>query len=454
MLRKHSQTFLLLIKLFDTFIIIASFLFAYHAIFRSLTIQFQYVILLIAVIILWFSIATILKSYETQRTHPFLHEIRLLAQAKLIILFLISLPLFYFKHSFSRRFIVIYFASSFLGFLLLRINVRMLLRYIRKKGYNIRRLIIVGGGTLAKTVFDKVQKHPEFGYENPIILADVVENEELKPLIKGTANDLEKFIKEYKADDVIVAFPLSREKDITKIVTRCEMAGIRVRIVPDFLQFIHSRAIMEDFDNLPLIGLRTEPLLSLWNRIIKRSFDIVFSFFVLTLFLPLFIIIALLVKLTSKGPILFIQERVGVNNKPFNIYKFRTMYLQKKEESDTVWTTKNDSRITPLGKILRKTNLDELPQFYNVLIGNMSVVGPRPEREYFADKFASEIKAYRIRHLVRVGITGWAQVNGLRGDTSISERIKYDLYYIENWSFFFDIKIILMTVLGKNINAI
>jgi exopolysaccharide biosynthesis polyprenyl glycosylphosphotransferase len=210
---------------------------------------------------------------------------------------------------------------------------------------------------------------------------------------------------------------------------------------------------MEDIDNLPLIGLRPEPLLSLSNRFVKRGFDLAFSAAVLVLLSPVFALIALLIKLTSRGPIFFSQERIGHNNRTFNLYKFRTMRVQSKQESDTVWTTRNDTRVTPIGRFLRKTNLDEFPQFYNVLIGNMSVVGPRPEREYFADRFATEIRGYRIRHLVRVGITGWAQVNGLRGDTSIPERVKYDLDYLENWSFWFDLKIIFLTLFGKNNNA-
>jgi lipopolysaccharide/colanic/teichoic acid biosynthesis glycosyltransferase len=168
---------------------------------------------------------------------------------------------------------------------------------------------------------------------------------------------------------------------------------------------------------------------------------------------PLFIVVALLVKATSRGPVFFVQDRIGTNNRPFHLYKFRTMRVQSRQESDRIWTTKDDSRVTIVGRVLRKTNIDELPQFYNVLVGDMSVVGPRPEREFFADRFATEISAYRIRHLVRVGITGWAQVNGLRGDTSISERVKHDLYYLENWSFWFDVRIILKTVFGGHKNA-
>jgi Undecaprenyl-phosphate glucose phosphotransferase len=369
------------------------------------------------------------------------------------MVFLISLPLFYLHNYFSRGFILIYFGLSFTGFVLLRIVVRYLLSIIRARGYNARHLLIVGGGSLAGMVLDKVTRHPEFGYTDPIVVTDKVEIEALRPLVRGVINDLSRIIREFSIDDVIVAYPLSRENEIVDIVNSCEMVGVRVRIVPDFFGLIHNRVMIEDLDNLPLLSLQAEPLLSLWNRTVKRVFDIVFATVALLLLSPLFLVLAILIKATSQGPVFFAQERIGMNNRRFNLYKFRSMRVQSKQESDTIWTTQNDTRVTPLGRFMRKTNIDELPQFYNVLIGNMSVVGPRPEREYFADRFAGQIRAYRIRHLVRGGITGWAQVNGLRGDTSITERLKYDMYYIENWTILLDIKIIVMTVLGKSSNA-
>jgi Undecaprenyl-phosphate glucose phosphotransferase len=313
--------------------------------------------------------------------------------------------------------------------------------------------MVIGGGIPAKKVVDKVFEHPEFGYKQPIILADSITEKTLLPLYKGNTSDLRNSIVQYDIDDVIVAYPLSQEKEMIDIVSRCEAEGVRVRVALDFFQLVHNRIVMEEIGDLPLIGLRPEPLLSLSNRFAKRLFDLVFSLLVLVLLTPFFLLIAVLVKLTSPGPVLFKQQRVGVNNKPFYLYKFRTMRVQEEQASDTIWTKRNDARITPIGNVLRKLNFDELPQFYNVLIGEMSVVGPRPEREFFADKFAEEIRAYRVRHLVRVGITGWAQVNGLRGDTSIADRVEYDLYYLENWTFWFDIKIILQTIFGKNKNA-
>jgi Undecaprenyl-phosphate glucose phosphotransferase len=430
-----------------------SFFVSYYLKFHSLTFSFAYLMMVITIITFWFLIAASLKCYDAQRSRRFIMEIELLIKANFILLALMSLPLFYFHNYFSRGHILIFFALCFTSFIGLRGVVRLLLRYIRKKGYNTRRLLIVGGGPLTRLVVEKVNNHPEFGYMDPIVLADVVSDDSLGPLVKGAIADLSEVIKNYDVDDVIVAFPLTKEDEIFDIVKRCEAEGVRVRIALDFIQIIPNRLLMEDIDNVPLIGLRPEPLLSLWNRTVKRSFDVAFSAAMLLVLSPLFIVVALLVKATSRGPVFFVQDRIGTNNRPFHLYKFRTMRVQSRQESDRIWTTKDDSRVTIVGRVLRKTNIDELPQFYNVLVGDMSVVGPRPEREFFADRFATEISAYRIRHLVRVGITGWAQVNGLRGDTSISERVKHDLYYLENWSFWFDVRIILKTVFGGHKNA-
>jgi Undecaprenyl-phosphate glucose phosphotransferase len=249
-------------------------------------------------------------------------------------------------------------------------------------------------------------------------------------------------------DEVIIALPLRMEKVIIEMVERCDYEGIRVRIVPDFFRVIRNRAVLDRLGDIPFIGIRTEPLSLLKNRVLKRTFDIVFSLTALILLSPIFAIIAIIIKATSKGPVFFKQERMGANNVEFEIYKFRSMTVQAKEHSDTIWTTANDSRVTKIGNIMRKTNLDELAQFWNVLIGNMSVVGPRPEREHFVEQFKEEIHNYKVRHLVKSGITGWAQVNGWRGDTSIKKRVEHDIYYIENWSFWLDLKIIGLTLFG------
>jgi Undecaprenyl-phosphate glucose phosphotransferase len=233
------------------------------------------------------------------------------------------------------------------------------------------------------------------------------------------------------------------------LVEKCEHEGIRARVVPDFFKIIRNRPELGNIGDIPVLSIRTEPLDLLRNRALKRAFDIVFSLIAILLLSPVFLVLAVLIKLTSPGPVFFKQKRVGANNVEFEIYKFRSMKVQEKKKSDTIWTTEDDSRVTWIGKFMRKNNLDELPQFWNVLSGDMSIAGPRPEREYFVEKFKEDISNYKVRHLVKSGITGWAQVNGWRGDTSIEKRVEHDIYYLENWSFWLDLKIIWRTVFSR-----
>lgn len=224
-----------------------------------------------------------------------------------------------------------------------------------------------------------------------------------------------------------------------------QLRGINLHLALNFSELLTSKVYFENLDGIPLISMRDIPARRGFNRLVKRIFDIIFSFLFIVLFSPFYILIGLAIKLTSRGPVLLMQDRVGLNNKVFKLLKFRTMYVQKPEESDTIWTKSNDPRVTPVGRILRKMSLDEIPQFFNVLSGKMSVVGPRPERPYWVEQFKERYAGYMQRHGMKAGITGWAQINGLRGDTSIEERVAADIYYIENWSFLLDLKIILLT---------
>jgi exopolysaccharide biosynthesis polyprenyl glycosylphosphotransferase len=219
--------------------------------------------------------------------------------------------------------------------------------------------------------------------------------------------------------------------------------------VPDFYNIVPKWTVLNNFGDIPVIAVRNEPLNIFSNRIIKRLFDIIVSSVGLLILSPIFLVVAIAIKMTSQGSILFRQKRIGNNNAEFTLYKFRSMIVQRCQDSDKTWTTPNDKRVTPFGKILRQTNLDELPQLWNVLLGNMSIVGPRPEREHFVEKFSMEIPNYRIRHLVKSGITGLAQANGWRGNTSIKKRIENDLYYLENWSLWLDLKIIFLTFFNR-----
>jgi Undecaprenyl-phosphate glucose phosphotransferase len=273
----------------------------------------------------------------------------------------------------------------------------------------------------------------------------------MRPII-GKLDDLEYVLKNHPIDEVIMALPLEAHSKYGQIIDACEKAGVKTLIIPDFFDLLPARPLLDNFAGIPLINVRDVPLDELSNRILKRWFDILFSLIAIVLTSPVMLAITICIKLTSPGPVLFKQERVGYNRKTFHMLKFRSMHVSSGKQSDTQWTVENDPRRTRFGAFIRKTSLDELPQFFNVLLGHMSVVGPRPERPFFVEQFRDEIPKYMIKHQIRPGITGWAQANGLRGDTSIQERIQHDLFYIENWTFIFDLKIIGKTIVKGLMN--
>ncbi len=253
-------------------------------------------------------------------------------------------------------------------------------------------------------------------------------------------------------DELFIAIPLSDYDIIPTIIEICEKHGTKTQIIPDYEKYLPARGSVENLDGMPIINIRYVPLEEAKNRILKRFFDIVVSIIALVITSPILLISAIIIKFTSPGPIIFQQTRVGRDKKLFTMYKLRSMKVQKKEAEQQAWTTKDDPRKTKFGEFIRKTSIDELPQFYNVLKGDMSVIGPRPERPFFVGKFKHEIPKYMIKHHVRPGITGYAQVKGYRGDTSIKKRIELDIFYIENWTFWLDVKIFLLTILHGFIN--
>ena len=257
---------------------------------------------------------------------------------------------------------------------------------------------------------------------------------------------------ENRLDEIAITLGLDEYSKLEHIVALCEKSGVHTKFIPDYNNIIPTKPYTEDLLGLPVINIRYVPLTNTFNSIVKRTMDIFGSVFCIILFSPLMLMAAILVKTTSEGPLIYKQERVGLHNKPFYMYKFRSMEVQNPIEERKAWTVPGDPRVTKVGKILRMTSIDEMPQFFNVLKGDMSLVGPRPERPLFVEKFREEIPRYMIKHQVRPGMTGWAQVNGYRGNTSIRKRIDCDLYYIENWSVGLDIKILFLTVFKGFIN--
>lgn len=349
---------------------------------------------------------------------------------------------------YSRALILLYLSFNILLSFAFRVCLRTILRAIRKKGFNTKQVVIIGSGHASESLYKRIKNNPHWGYQiHGFFSENAPSFSHSKIAHLGNLAEATKRIEEGDLDEIFIALELSEYASLGHIVSACEKAGVRTQIVPDYLQYIPAKPYIEDLDGLPLINIRHVPLDDILLRTIKRAFDVLFSFSVIVCLSPVLLFCAVMTKCTSPGPIFYKQERVGLNRKPFNMYKFRSMRVQSPNEEKVCWTTKDDPRKTRWGSFMRKTSLDEFPQFFNVLLGHMSVVGPRPERPHFVDQFKEEIPKYMIKHQVRPGITGWAQVNGWRGDTSIEERINCDLYYIENWTLIFDIKIIALTLL-------
>ncbi len=353
---------------------------------------------------------------------------------------------------FSPIYWAIYIVGVFLVIASWRVFSRLILKSYRSHGGNHRQLIILGAGSVAQRVYSSTVKNLEYGYRFIGFFDDrAKEDYKVDPtLVKGTLADVERFAEEYGADEIICALPAGDDRKALPILKYAENNLIRFYIVPDFMRFIRKSVSLTTLaDSIPIISLREEPLKKGFNKFIKRTFDIFVSLlFTICLFPILFIVLGSIIKLTSKGPIFFKQKRTGENGKDFTCLKFRTMTVN--EDADKKQATKGDARITKIGAFMRRTNLDEMPQFLNVLIGDMSIVGPRPHMLKHTEEYSHIIDKYMVRHFAKPGITGWAQVTGFRGETKdLSEmegRIKQDVWYIENWTFWLDLKIIIKTV--------
>ena len=326
--------------------------------------------------------------------------------------------------------------------------VRELLERRWRAGIGLKRILIAGAGDLGRMVADRILQHRELGYQVVGFVDDRAAGDHIGyrglPLL-GTLPEVAEIAQRERVDHLYVALPLEEHAKLLDLMEVTSRECIDVKVVPDLLQFIAIRARLEDLDGLPIINVNDVPLQG-FNAWVKRGLDAVLSAGALIVLAIPFGIIAALVKWTSPGPVFYRQERMGLDGKAFTVYKFRSMYHGAEDTSGPIWARDDDPRATPLGRLLRRFDLDELPQFWNVLKGDMSIVGPRPERPYFVEQFKHRIPQYMLRHKVKAGITGWAQVNGWRGNTSLEKRIEYDLYYIENWSVTLDLKIMWLTL--------
>ena len=355
---------------------------------------------------------------------------------------------------FSRGMLIMFAGLNTVDGILVRALIRRILHLFRKKGYNQKHILLVGYSRAAEAYIDRIIANPQWGYTVRGILDDNVPRGAVYKGVKvmGSIDNLLYILPENKLDEIVVTLSLQDYDRLEEIVNLCEKSGVHTKFIPDYNSLIPGKPYTEDLGGLPVINIRYVPLSNTVNAVMKRTVDIVGSFVGLVVTSPLLLVVAIAIRATSKGPVIFSQERIGQHNRPFKMYKFRTMYVQDVKEEKKGWTTKDDPRVTKVGRFLRRTSIDELPQLFNILVGDMSLVGPRPERPQYVEKFKEEIPRYMVKHQVRPGLTGWAQINGYRGDTSIRKRIEYDIYYIENWSLEFDIKIMFLTIFKGFIN--
>ncbi len=463
MFKQHPQLFHISLIIGDFLLTFSAFIIAFYLRFYSgfftviaIPDYSDYFLLCLVAPVFAVIVFHLLDVYQTRRIESiFIDLLPVLNTSIILVLLLSALTFFYRETSFSRLTFLLFGIIFFLLVSIERIFIRSALKYLRTRGFNVKRLLLIGAGEIADRVIESLMKNKSFGYQVVGVVDDQQENSYYpKPhgvKIIGRTKELNKIVHEQDIDKVIITLPVRAYDKICRIVDKCEHEGIESEIVPDYFKIIQQKTKVKNLDGLPIVSIRSLPTDEMGYTVAKRVFDVAFSSMVLILGAPLLLGIVLAVKLTSPGPVFFCQERIGINRRRFKMYKFRTMRVAPEQESDVTWTTSNDNRRTWVGTFLRKSSLDELPQFWNVLRGDMSIVGPRPERPYFAQQFKDRFPKYMVRHQIKTGITGWAQVNGWRGDTSIQKRLEFDLYYLENWSFLFDLKIIGLTMF-KSIN--
>lgn len=452
LLFRYSRYIKVLFLLSDLFLLNLTFLLSFLMRYAKIEVRYSYenfVVLLIANFC-WLAITRNYKAYKIIRTEPIeniLYKVLKMSFVFFIILFSMLVLLDYDDIS---RLQMIYFTLLFFSLVFLfRIWFIHLLKRIRKAGYNYRNVIIIGANANGLAISSILKKDVAYGYRIQGFFCDApAETKDVNLL--GSVSQALQYLKDHPIHEVYMSISHVSSEYSRQLIGYCEDNLIRVKLVPDFTGFTKSRKVQIDFyENLPVISLRPEPLESTFSRFIKRFFDLVFSLLVIICVFPwLFPLLACLIKISSRGPVFFVQERSGEQNNTFRCLKFRTMRVNNL--SDELQATKNDNRITGVGKFLRRSNLDELPQFFNVLVGDMSVVGPRPHMLKHTRDYSQLINSFLVRHLVKPGITGWAQVNGFRGETNTLEqmekRVEYDIWYIENWSFLLDLKIVYLTV--------
>jgi len=449
----------LLTVLSDIVAVEAAFLFSYWLRFYSpltsvvpVTLGFPpldaYVAGSLVVIPVWLFLFNSRRMYSARRNVYFSDEffaiVRLVTVGMLIVM---AAAFFYRAFSYSRLVFALLGFSAVLFISMGRFAVIKFEQYWYARGKDLKDVIIVGTNATARRVYSNIVANPSLGYRvlGYFSANGIGEMELTYAHYLGPIEKVPHFVRERVVDIVLISLSYKNHPQLYELVRDCEGLNTEIMMVPDMLELMTTGVRIKELEGIPFIKIKGIPLTT-WNIILKRSFDIVLSALILVICSPIFAIIALLIKLDSRDPVFFRQERVGLDGKPFHLMKFRTMRVDAEKETGPVWASKGDPRRTRVGSILRRFSLDELPQLINVLKGEMSIVGPRPERRHFVEQFKREVPRYLDRHRVKTGMTGWAQVNGLRGNAPIEERTKFDVYYVENWSIVFDLKIILKTI--------
>lgn len=461
MIKENQKHFNRLQVLIDAFVLIFSYVIAWVIKFQIISsddgaLSFRtYMIALPVTVLVYLSLYYLFSLYTPKRVQGRRLELWNIVKANTvgIALFLGVLYLIKMMH-FSREMLFIFYVINICLETVARNLIRYFLRSMRRKGYNLKHIVLVGYSRAAEEYIDRILENPQWGYKVRGILDDHIEagTEYRGVKVLGRIDNLMIILPENRLDEIAITLGLSEYDRLEEIVNLCEKSGVHTKFIPDYNRIIPTKPYTEDILGLPVINIRHVPLTNTFYAAMKRAMDIVGAVCAIILFSPVMLFSVIMIKLTSPGPLIFKQERVGLHNHTFMMYKFRSMDVQPPEKEKTKWTVKDDPRVTNFGKFMRKTSIDELPQLFNVLKGEMSLVGPRPERPFFVEKFKEEIPRYMIKHQVRPGLTGWAQVNGYRGNTSIRKRIEYDLYYIENWTLGLDVKILFLTIFKGFIN--
>ncbi len=461
MLKRYSQLFLSLLVVCDLTVVAGAWLLAFWLRFFSplvtdaIPIRYgipeleRYTKLLVVVVPIFYALFRSHGLYLPHRIARRSRELFNLLRASALAVGSLIVVDSMFREFFqaSRVVFAIFLPLEILGVAALRSVIRAVLRQLRKRGQNLRHVVVVGAGSLGSEVVERILRHPEMGLHIVGVLgkdASKVGLEIHGIPVTGIYEDVTRMLRGGGIDQVIVAIPMESHHRLAAILDAIGSFMVDIKVVPDLYRFISLRGGIEDFDGIPVVSILETPLYG-WNRLLKRAFDIVVSSLVLVFAAPLMLLIALAVRISSPGPIFYRQERMGLDGQTFRMYKFRTMRVDAEAETGPVWASEDDPRRTSFGGWLRRWSLDELPQLFNVLRGQMSLVGPRPERPVFIQSFKDQIPKYMLRHRMQAGVTGWAQVNGWRGNTSLEQRIACDLYYIENWSLSFDLRILGLT---------